>query len=115
MTQRQCAKTAAAQEEDGESAWRDAQVFAAMTMSKLAAQAAVQVLAQVIVQHWMNHHHCQYHHQSQMSHHLQIDVTHNLKQGKTETRQLSMVHCRTTFFPAHIVQMSQEIREMQVA
>ena len=86
MTQRQYAKTAAAQEEDGESAWRDAQVFAAMTVSKLAAQAAVQVLAQVIVQHWMNHHHCQYHHQSQMSHHLQIDVTHNLKRGKTETR-----------------------------
>ena len=79
MTQRQYAKTAAAQEDDGESAWRDAQVFAAMTVSKLAAQAAVQVLAQVIVQHWMNHHHCHYHHQSQMSHHLQTDVTHNLE------------------------------------
>ncbi len=85
MTRHQYAKTAGVQEDDGGSAWRDAQGFAAMMAQKLAekvAQAAVQVLAHLTVQHWMHNHHHHYRHHAQMSRHLQTDITARLQMRK---------------------------------
>ena len=82
MTRDQYAKTAGAEEDDGGSAWRDAQGFAAMMAHKLAEKAAVQVLAQLTVQHWMHHHHRHHHHHSQTSRHLHTYITARLQMRK---------------------------------